>query len=136
MRKILFIEGKILQRLEYDYHIEHLRDILEEQLSTKDLTFDLLEDILEDERNARHKLGSIYGAASTQLQSLTVVEYLGPRKDETCYRSNDVTIKIQLYKLYDVPRFLENKEFIQAEVTPMPHVAFDGRWDELVDLIL
>ncbi len=80
---------------------------------------------------AAMKLGPFYEFAKGALQSLKVVEYLGPKTDEFCYNSNNVNIKVQVYALYHTPRsFEENKDFPEAESTPMPHAMFEGVWDE------
>ena len=65
------------------------------------------------------------------LQHLKVVEYVGQQAEITCYRAQDVRIRIQVYELYDTPKGLEeDDDMCQAEVTPMPHLQFDGVWDE------
>ncbi len=80
---------------------------------------------------AAMKLGPFYDFAKGTLQSLKVVEYLGPKTDEFCYNSNNISIKVQVYALYHTPKsFDENKDFPEAEVISMPHACFEGKWDE------
>jgi hypothetical protein len=80
---------------------------------------------------AAMKLGPFCEFAKDALQSLKVVEYLGPKTNEFCYNSNNVKIKVQVYALYHTPKSLEeNKDFPEAEITRMPHAIFEGKWDE------
>lgn len=136
MKKIIFIEGNIRQSqpgetLIDELDIPQLEARLHLHLTKNNLTYELLEDILEDERSGRHRLGSDYEEFRNILLSLTVVEYLGARTETTCYSSNEVEIKVQLYQLYDTPRSLqENRHIPQAEITLMPHARFSGGWDE------
>jgi hypothetical protein len=77
------------------------------------------------------RLGPFYDWSKDALQSLKVVEYLGPSTLERCYNSNNVRIKVQVYALYHIPRSLEEqKDFPEAEITQMPHAMFEGNWDE------
>jgi hypothetical protein len=40
-------------------------------------------------------------------------------------------LRVQVYELYDTPKGLEeDDDMSRAEVTPMPHLRFDGVWDE------
>ncbi|KAE9381279.1 AAA-domain-containing protein [Stipitochalara longipes BDJ] len=121
---VLFIEARIR---------DELREDLENQLSTPGNTFEPLEDILADERTAEMRLKLFYHYSKEALQSLRVVEYLGPETLETCYNSNNVKVKVQVYALFHTPRSLEEqKDFPEAETTQMPHAAFEGNWDELM----
>jgi hypothetical protein len=80
---------------------------------------------------AELRLGPFYEGSKATLQSLKVVEYLGPKTLEDCYSSNNVRIKVQVYALYHTPRSLEEqKDFPEADITQMPHVMFEGKWDE------
>jgi hypothetical protein len=77
------------------------------------------------------KLGACYQEVKETILSLKVVEYLGPKTLETCFSSKKVHIKVQIYKLDQTPRSLEQgKAFSQAEITRLPHVRFEGVWDE------
>ena len=65
------------------------------------------------------------------LHSLKVVEYTGPATGIESYRSDDVHIKVQVYHLYRTRRSKEEHEGLpQADVTPLPHIKFEGKWDE------
>jgi hypothetical protein len=106
-------------------------------------TFDLNEDILTSQYRkflslltvhwliglgAALVLGHSYEAVARKLVSLKVVDYSGPKKSAACHSSNDVRVKVQVYKLY---RTTEEKEGLhQAEITPMPHINFHRQWDE------
>jgi pachytene checkpoint protein 2 len=80
---------------------------------------------------AEMRLGPFYDNSKHALQSLKVVEYLGPKTVEDCYISNNLRIKVQVYALYQSPRSLEEqKDFPEAEITSMPHAMFEGKWDE------
>ena len=80
---------------------------------------------------AEMRLKLFYHCSKEALQSLRVVEYLGPETLETCYNSNNVKVKVQVYALFHTPRSLEEqKDFPEAETTQMPHAAFEGNWDE------
>lgn len=81
--------------------------------------------------DAPTRLGPYYENAIATLQSLNVVEYIGPKTAETCYSSNNVRIEVQVYDLFQSPRsFEESQEIPQAEITPMPHVRFERVWNE------
>ena len=71
---------------------------------------------------------SLYDLARAALASLRVVDYAGPPTDISCYSSNDTKIKIQPYQLYTAPE--DRNTIEQAEITLMPHKAFEGQWDE------
>ena len=75
-------------------------------------------------------LGPIFGGVIARIASLKVVEYSGPKSSTTCYSSNDTRVKVQIYKLYKTGEESEDLILQQAEITPMPHTNFDGRWDE------
>jgi hypothetical protein len=72
-------------------------------------------------------LGDLYGLAKEAFHSMKVVECIG-RPETTCYASNNVKIKIQIYQLYDTRE--EDETLPQAEITSMPHIDFDGQWDQ------
>jgi hypothetical protein len=130
MKKIIFIEGNIRRDLD-EIEILPLQSRLHRHLSQKDLTYELLEDILADERSGRHRLGTDYDEFRNILLCLRVVEYSGPSTEVTCYSSNEVEVKVQLYLLHDtVRRIQEDREIPHTEITPMPHVRFSGVWDE------
>jgi hypothetical protein len=77
---------------------------------------------------ASKRLGPYYENTIQVLQSLKVVEYVGPTTE--CY-SNDLRIEIHVFDLFRTPRLLhDSAEIPQGEVTPMPHVRFEGIWDE------
>jgi hypothetical protein len=136
MKRIIFIEGHIRKSSLCESYLDgpdilQLQARLGQLLSRKDLTFELLEDILQDERSGRHRLGADYDDFKAILVALKMVEYLGPNTNATCYSSNDAEIKVQLYQLYDTGRSLEEiGEIPQTEITRMPHVRFSGIWDE------
>jgi hypothetical protein len=74
-------------------------------------------------------LGPLY-EKHDYLQSLKVVEYMGPTTELNTFSSNDVQIKVQVYKLYLSLRSTEEHEGLpQADMTPLPHVKYDGLWD-------
>lgn len=73
-------------------------------------------------------LGPTFGAVIMRIASLKVVEYSGPKTDATCYSSNDMRVEVQIYKLFKTGE--EREDLQQAEITPMPHMNFDGEWDE------
>ncbi|KAI0993975.1 hypothetical protein K3495_g14209 [Podosphaera aphanis] len=135
---VVFIEARIKDDAVNDPDIdcisyEKLQADLENQLSSENLTFELLEDILDDPRNAELKLGPFYQYARDTLHSLKVVEYMGPITDINCYTTDNVNVEVQVYTLYNTLRSLdENQELPQAEITPLPHVRFADQWDELV----
>lgn len=76
------------------------------------------------------RLGRHLPRIKDTLQSLKVVEYLGPSVEETSFSSRKVRIEVQVYEIYDNPMLNDTDDFPQAEVTSMPHVRFDGIWDE------
>jgi pachytene checkpoint protein 2 len=80
---------------------------------------------------AEMRLGPFYHFSKDTLQSLKVVEYLGPETlEEGCFNCDNVKIKIHVYALYHTPRLLEeDKEFPEAEITQMPHAMFESDWD-------
>jgi hypothetical protein len=73
-------------------------------------------------------LGEFYEEAAIALLSLKVVEYNGPNLDTTCHSSNDVTVKVHVYKLYKTGE--EREALQQSEITSMPHMSFAEQWDE------
>jgi hypothetical protein len=78
-------------------------------------------------------LGPLFGTYKDIVQSLKVVEYVGDEAASTCYMLNTVTVKLQAYQLYDTERSLEGDPDIpQAEIALIPHLRFDGQWDEYV----
>jgi hypothetical protein len=80
---------------------------------------------------AERKLGPFYQCSKYGLQSLKVVEYLGPETLEGCFNSSSIRIKVHVYALHHTPRSLaEDKDFPEAEITQMPHGMFEGKWDE------
>jgi hypothetical protein len=77
------------------------------------------------------KLGPFYEFAKGALQSLRVVEYLGPETGKFCFSSINARIKVQVYALYHIPRSLDDdKDFPEGEIIKMPHSMFDDQWDE------
>ncbi|KUJ22614.1 P-loop containing nucleoside triphosphate hydrolase protein [Mollisia scopiformis] len=79
------------------------------------------------------RLGHHLPLVKKTLQSLKVVEYLGPSAEESTFSSKNVRIEVYVYGLYGNARSLEeDRHFPQAELTPMPHIRFEGIWDELV----
>lgn len=65
------------------------------------------------------------------LHSLKVDEYSGPATGIETHCSDDVCIKVQVYQLYRTRRSAEEYEGLpQADITPLPHVKFEGQWDE------
>jgi hypothetical protein len=80
---------------------------------------------------AERKLGPFYQCSKNGLQSLKVVEYLGPETLEGCFNSSSIRIKVHVYALHHTRRSLaEDKDFPEAEITQMPHGMFEGKWDE------
>lgn len=64
------------------------------------------------------------------LQSLKVVEYLGPDVEETSFSSRNVRIEVHVYELYDNPTLTDDEDFPQGDITSMPHAKYDSTWDE------
>jgi hypothetical protein len=80
-------------------------------------------------KDARLLLGHLYDRTK-DLRSLKVVEYAGPTTDINYYCSDDVQIKVQVYQLYCSRKTEEHNGLPQADVTPLPHIQFEGKWDE------
>lgn len=96
-------------------------------VSSGNVTSQFFTNLLQD---ASLLLGPLY-EHSKDLQSLKVVEYIGPNVEVQSYSSDEVQVKVQVYQLYHTLRSLEEHERLpQAEITPMPHIKFDGQWDE------
>ena len=77
------------------------------------------------------RLKSFYQCSKSFLQSLRVVEYLGPEMLEGCYNSDNVSIRVQVYALHNTARSLEEQEeFPEGQITKMPHAIYEGNWDE------
>ncbi|KAG0651195.1 Pachytene checkpoint [Hyphodiscus hymeniophilus] len=109
-RGTIFIEARIRDELEDEVDVATRH--LEEQLSRPNQTFSLFTNLLSDE----------YGK----------YKYSGPTTDIKTYRSDDVHIKVQVYQLYHTRRSTEEQDGLpQADVTPLPHIKFEGQWDEL-----
>ncbi|KAH7363905.1 P-loop containing nucleoside triphosphate hydrolase protein [Rhexocercosporidium sp. MPI-PUGE-AT-0058] len=107
---------------------------LEAQLAKSGCTFDMLEDVLADKDDAICKLGAEYEKANNTLQSLKVVEHVGPTTLETCFKSSNVNLKVQIFQLYtdDSPGNKTKEDGDLGELITMPHARFEGVWDELV----
>ena len=75
-------------------------------------------------------LGDLYQKTDYAIESLKVVEYVGPKTDVTCYSSNSVRVNIQVYQLHSDTPIEKNDDLPQGEITILPHINFDGRWDE------
>lgn len=58
---------------------------------------------------------------------------MGIKTASTCYALNTITVKLQAYQLYETERE-EDSAIPQAESSLMPHVRFDGQWDEYVPI--
>ncbi|CAL3961967.1 unnamed protein product [Diplocarpon coronariae] len=134
----LFLEARLkdgfLHR-EASFECEKYANILRVQLLSGVNTFELLEDVLGDERAGPFKLGSEYARAKAILRSLRVVEYIGPAIIETIFSSENVKLQIQVFELYNSPFSLANTgeaEEDLGEIFQMPHARFEGVWDELV----
>jgi len=81
--------------------------------------------------DASSVLGPLFGQYHDGLESLKLVEYVGEEKGTTCFQLNQVNVKLQVYQLYETNEsFQEHAEIPQAQITNMPHVIFDGQWDE------
>ncbi|KAJ5032322.1 uncharacterized protein L3040_008929 [Drepanopeziza brunnea f. sp. 'multigermtubi'] len=109
--------------------------VLEAQLLSAVNTFDMLEDILADERNGNLKLGSEYPRAKQILDSLKVVERIGPATEETCFSSLEVKLRVQVFELWTASSPLEESDEGDeqlGELISMPHTRFEAVWDELV----
>ncbi|KAG4428444.1 hypothetical protein IFR05_016074 [Cadophora sp. M221] len=113
---------------------EEYAKVLGDQLAKSGSTFDMLEDILADEDNAISKLRSEYEKASTILQCLKVVEYVGPATLVSCFEASTVELKVQVFQLYtnESSDGKGNEDGQLGELIPMPHARFEGVWDELV----
>jgi len=104
-----------------------IQEDLQQELSKSFDTFEAGEDLLQDAKTAELLLGSFYVHCGI-LQTLKVVEYIGPDSKIACRAFNTVHVKVLVYKLFDNE---EERDYIeQAEVTSMPHVNYDGKWDE------
>jgi hypothetical protein len=113
-------------------------------LSIPSQTFDLGEDILANQYRkptslwvlgstdsfpgALLLLGHSHEAVARKVHSLKVLDYRGPKMGAVCHSSDDVRIKVQAYKLYKTAE--ERGGLHQAEINSMPHIKFDGQWDE------
>jgi hypothetical protein len=87
--------------------------------------------------DASDVLGPLFEQYQDVLESLKLVEYVGDEKGSTCYQLNEVNVKLQIYQLYDEDQsFQEHADIPQAQVANMPHVRFDGQWDEYAVPIL
>ncbi|KAI9053308.1 hypothetical protein LZ554_002271 [Drepanopeziza brunnea f. sp. 'monogermtubi'] len=110
--------------------------ILEVRLLSAVNTFEMLEDILADERNGNLKLGSLYPGAKKILDCLKVVEYIGPATGETCFSSLEVKLRVQVFELCtsSCTALEESDEGDEqlGELVSMPHTRFEAVWDELV----
>jgi hypothetical protein len=105
-----------------------MEENLEKVISKSFDTFAVGEDLLRDSTTAELLLGSFYPHCSI-IQALTIVEYTGQKPPLGVYPSfNTVQVKVAAYSLNSMRE--ENDLLEQAEITLMPHVNFDGRWDE------
>ena len=75
-------------------------------------------------------LGDFYQNAKHALESLKVVEYVGPKTDVACYSSKYVRVNIQVYQLCSGTTTNEDEDLPQGKITTLPHVDFEGLWDE------
>lgn len=67
------------------------------------------------------------------IKTLKVVEYVGPKTKSVQLVLSDMRIKVQVYEMYHDARTLdENMDLPQAEITSLPHLRFEGKWDEWV----
>ena len=79
------------------------------------------------------RLGPWYSKAIDSLGFLKVIEYTGPTADtdSNCYSTSKAHIDVQIYEIYnDEPSFEEVRSMPEAEIVYLPHVKFDGLWDE------
>lgn len=83
--------------------------------------------------DGKMKLGAEFAFAKQTLDSLKVVEYIGPVRKETCFSLRDVKLKVQVFELYTEASPLggagDGHEQL-GEVVAMPHARFEAVWDE------
>ncbi|KAG9243387.1 P-loop containing nucleoside triphosphate hydrolase protein [Calycina marina] len=128
---ILYIEARLQDDVELrDFTM--VQEILERELAKKEknLVFQVGENLLNDQRYASLALRGNYKNASSVLHSLNVVEYVGPANESTYYSTNNVAVRVQMYKLCTTN---DDKDVIpQGETTYMPHINFNEIWDDLI----
>ncbi|TVY51448.1 Pachytene checkpoint protein 2-like [Lachnellula cervina] len=125
----IFIEARISK----DWSdIWELQEALQARLSSPDngSVVEVGDEIMASP-DASITLGQMFETYKDIIQSLKVVEYVGIKTASTCYALNTITVKLQAYQLYETERE-EDSAIPQAESSLMPHVRFDGQWDELV----
>ncbi|PBP25850.1 thyroid hormone receptor interactor [Diplocarpon rosae] len=133
----LFLEARLKDgflQSDAGFECEEYANKLRAQLLSGVNTFELLEDLLADEQAGPFRLGNEYARAKAILQSLKVVEHIGPTSVETIFSSENVKLKIQVFELYNTPSSLNNTDEAEeelGEIFQMPHVRFEGVWDEL-----
>ncbi|RDW77044.1 hypothetical protein BP6252_05097 [Coleophoma cylindrospora] len=102
---------------------------------TKLFFFTLGDDLLDESKRSVVPYSIWYEMFGTELLSLKVMEYVGPVSDpQTAHLSSDVLVKVAVYFLHadsEVRKSDEDDDLLQARVTPLPNVQFDGRWDQL-----
>lgn len=122
----LYIEGRVRDGIELQ-NIQKVREELEAQLDRPDQVFDIGEELLVDEFKAPLLFGDLFLVVKEVFQAVKVVEYTG-QSYQTCYSSNNVRVKVQIYQLYYSRE--QNESIHQAVILPMPHIDFEGQWDE------
>ncbi|TVY75730.1 Pachytene checkpoint protein 2-like protein [Lachnellula suecica] len=129
---VVFIEARI-DTDDNATDMQQLREALQAQLSSpkNDTPIELGEDIMADPDNSVI-LGTLYEKYKGIIKSLKLVEYVGEKKFSIFYSLNGVNIKLQVYQLHDTELSHDATELPEAEINDMPHVRFEGQWDELV----
>lgn len=140
--------------------ISQFQDKLKDCLSTSYVPFQLYDDILADPKSmavpaslhssdydekmskcktdsnleARDALGKLYQEAVDNLSTLKIVEYAGPKILYSTISLHGCQLRVQLYHLYlEAPSFEdETDNFPQADMKLLPHVRYEGKWDEWV----
>lgn len=81
---------------------------------------------------ARDALGKAYQQAVDNLLTLKIVEYAGPKTLYSTINLHGCHLRIQLYHLYLESPSSENEidTFPQADMNFLPHVRYEGKWDE------
>lgn len=88
--------------------------------------------LVTNKMDGEYKLGPLFQHAKDILESLKVVEYMGPAKEFTCYTTEDVRVEVQIYFLYNASDSTaeEDKQLPQAEIISLPHSRFANQWEE------
>ncbi|TVY24089.1 Pachytene checkpoint protein 2-like protein [Lachnellula hyalina] len=130
----IFIEARISKDWSDICESSQLQEALQARLSSPDNSsvVEVGDDIMANP-DASITLGQLFETYKDIIQSLKVVEYVGIETASACYTLNTMTVRLQAYQLYDTARE-EDSTIPQAETSLLPHVRFDGQWDEYVDI--